>query len=324
MKKLVIICGPTGTGKTDLGVQLCRRFNGEIISADSRQVYRYTDIGTNKKEIRDQTCLRRQGLEIRKGKGYWIQGGIKIHLYDVTTSDKQYSASEFIDAAADTVKQIWEQDKLPFVVGGTGFYISALIGEIELSGVPADQELRDELFKDSLENLQTTLKSLSPGKFNKMNNSEKKNKQRLIRAIEVAIATKLGKNKLKQKRTPLPPMDILKIGLKAPRKIMYHKADRWAHRIVMSGALIKETKDLLDRGYRNTRLLQGMIYAPTVSFLDGKLDKNELVKTIQDELRAYIRRQLTWFRRDKETKWFDVSKIGFDKEVVKLVELFLK
>ncbi|MBM4401950.1 MAG: tRNA (adenosine(37)-N6)-dimethylallyltransferase MiaA [Candidatus Cloacimonetes bacterium] len=320
MKKLVVICGPTGTGKTGLGIKLCKKYNGEIVSADSRQVYKGADIGTNKASVTEKLKNRKT----EKNKRFRLQEGVRIYLYDVTTPDKQYSASKFIDAAAEVIKKIWRPGKLPFVVGGTGFYISALLGEVKLSGVPADQELRDELNINSLENLRETLKSLAPAKFGQMNNSELKNKQRLIRAIEVAVASKLGRKKPRQKRAPLPEINILKIGLMAPRKIMYHQADRWAHRIVMSRGLIRETKNLLEHGYRNTRLLQGMIYAPAVSHLDGKLPKIELVKTIQGELHAYIRRQMTWFKKDKKIHWFDITEVDFDREVVKLVESFLR
>ena len=328
MNKLIVICGPTGTGKTKLGISLCQTISakgqppskqGEIISADSRQVYRYANIGTNKKEVRSQD------LGIRKGKGFWVQDSVKIHLYDIATPDKQYSASRFIDDAAKIIKNLWKQNKLPIIVGGTGFYISALIGDIKLSGVPADTELREILKTNSLENLQTTLQGLSQKSFQKMNNSEKQNKHRLIRAIEIAIASRLGTKKPIQKRAALPNTQVLKIGLTAPRNFLYQKADSWVARIVKNG-LLDETQSLLQKGYRDTRLLQGMIYAPAVLHLDtfDKFSKKQMLEQICLEMHAYIRRQITWFKRDKKIVWFDITKVGFDKKVERLVELFVK
>lgn len=323
-QKLVVILGPTGTGKTALGIKLCQKFNGEIISADSRQVYKGADIGTNKTE---SGRILDTGYTIQdtgyRGKGYWVQERVKIHFYDVTTPDKQYSASQFVDQAGKVVHGLWQKDKLPFVVGGTGFYISTLLGEVKLSSVPAHPQLRAELEKSSLANLQASLKTLAPEKFRKMNPSEKKNKHRLVRAIEVASATKLRKEPIKQNTTKLNQTKILKVGLTAPRKFLYQKADLWAKFIAAHG-LIEETRKLTTKGYKNTPLLQGMIYQQALDFIKGELSKEEMVKRIQFELHGYIRRQLTWFKRDKKIKWLDVSGSNFDKKAEKLVRLFLK
>lgn len=316
MQKIVVILGPTGTGKTSLAIQLCQKFDGEIISADSRQVYQGADLGTNK-----VTGSKIQDTGYR-GRKFWMKEGVKIHFYDATTPDRPYSAGQFIDQAERVVTNLWKKRKLPFVVGGTGFYISALLGEIKLSGVSANPQLRSELGKSSLTNLQASLKTLNPGKFKRMHPSERKNKHRLIRAIEIATALKLNKQTARPKTTQLKPAQTLKIGLTAPRGFLYEKADQWIRSMVEHG-LIDETRKLIEKGYKNTPLMQGIIYKQSVDFVEGKFNQEEMIKRIQSELHGYIRRQLTWFKRDQKIKWYDLSQPDFDKRITELVRLFL-
>lgn len=303
-QRLVTVLGATSTGKTSLAIDLCKQFHGEIVSADSRQIYKYADVGTNK----ERSTV------------------VPIHLYDVVEPDEEYSASRFIDDAAAIVQNLWQKGKLPFVVGGTGFYISALLGEVELSGVPANPQLRQELSELSVDELQDKLRKLDMKRFGRMDRAGRSNPHRLIRATEIAIAQTNDQGFPSQKTSPLylkiknSNLKILKIGLRAPRKETYHRADRWAHRLVMSGTLIEETEDLLNRGYRETKLMQGIIYAPAVEFIDGKIaDKTELVQTIQGQLHDYIRRQLRWFKRMEGVHWFDVSQAGYEAEVAALI-----
>lgn len=299
MNKLVTILGPTSTGKTSLAIRLCKQFNGEIISADSRQIYKHADIGTNK-ERSDE---------------------VSIHLYDVVEPDKDYSVAHFVEDANQTYDEIAGRGRLPFLVGGTGFYIDAFLGETAYSSVPPDWKLREALRDYELAEWQEKLRQLDPQAWREMNSSDRRNPRRLIRYIELAKAAGSVKDaKLFNEKWEMENGSILKIGLKAPREYLYKRADAWAKKIIQSDALIQETQDLLNRGYRDTQLMSGMIYEPALQFLRGKLNRVELVQTIQDQLHAYIRRQLRWFKRDPEIKWFNVSRKGYQTQVEKLIE----
>lgn len=303
--KLIVICGPTGTGKTELGIKLCQKFNGEIVSADSRQIYIGADVGTNKKPARSASGGRSDA------------GGskVKIHLYDAVKPNEYYSASRFLEDAKVVIEKIWAKGKLPFVVGGTGFYLDALLGRVKLSGVPANPELRKELKGHSSKELQKILNSLNSEKLKSFDQAERQNPHRLTRAIEIELG------KPKQPTAPTVPLKTktLWIGLTAPRKFLYEKGDKWVKEIVKKG-LIAETRKLLSKNYRQTALLQGLIYQPTVDYLDGRLNKKTLTTTIQYQLHAYIRRQITYFKRNPKIHWLDISKLDFDKEAEKLVE----
>lgn len=317
MRSLVTILGPTSTGKTSLALRLCQKFNGEIISADSRQVYKYADLGTNK-----ISSTELKTITIEKHTGWWRQDGVRINLYDVVEPDQFYSAGHFLEDALGVIQDIWARGKLPFLVGGTGFYISAFLGDVRLSAVPASPRLRKKLGGLSLEELQVQLRQLDPARWEKMNRAERLNAQRLVRALEVAIERRrLGKSK-EQGRVHLPAeVRVLRIGLKTSREQMYARADRWAHRLVMSDDLIDETRDLLARGYRESRLLRGIIYRPAVAWIEGEiLDRLELVKIIQGQLHAYIRRQMAWFKRDPQVKWFDISRTDYQTRVERLLK----
>jgi len=298
MSKLVTLLGPTSTGKTSLAIQLCKKFGGEIISADSRQIYKYADVGTNK-ERSDE---------------------IPIHLYDVVEPDENYSVAHFVEDANKVYDQIIDQAKTPFLVGGTGFYIDAFLGETAYSKVPPDESLRGSLREYELAEWQKRLQKLDPRAWGEMNPSDRQNPRRLIRYIELAqSAGSVQKAKRRNRKFKNDHSRILKIGLRAPRESMYKRADNRAEQIVKTDALIRETQDLLNRDYHDAQLLTSMIYAPTLQFLQGKLNRIELVQTIQGQLHAYIRRQMRWFKRDDDIRWFDVLKSGYETRVEKLI-----
>lgn len=303
---LITILGPTSTGKTSLALNLCKKFNGEIISADSRQVYKYADVGTNKQEVRESGG----------------QEGVRIHLYDVVEPDQDYSVARFVEDANQVYDEIVARGRLPFLVGGTGFYINAFLGKTAYSDVPPDHDLRSRLKQFELVKVQEKLRRLDKSVWQKLNKSDKQNPRRLIRFIELAkVAGSVKDARRGNRRFKKSETRILTIGLRAPREVMYKRADNWAQKIVESSNLIDETRDLLKRGYCGTRLMQGMIYAPAVRFIDGETDsKTELIEIIQGQLHAYIRRQIRWFRRDKEVVWVDVSKPSHQTKVENLIQ----
>ena len=183
MKKLIVICGPTSAGKTSLAIRLCQRFTGEIVSADSRQLFKYMNIGTGKMPA----MLRMKGTvpNYVVGEGFWRVGGVYIHLYDVVEPDRKFSVARFKDAATKEIESMWRRKKIPFLVGGTGFYLAAVLGETEISRVPPDWELRRELEKLSTGELFEKLQKLDPARAKTI---DPKNPRRLVRAIEIAAA----------------------------------------------------------------------------------------------------------------------------------------
>jgi tRNA dimethylallyltransferase len=314
MNKLVVILGPTSTGKTSLAIKLCKKFSarggGEIVSADSRQVYKFMDIGTGKMPAGTGTVP-----VLKRGDGVWTVDDVKIHLYDVVEPNKNFSVARFKDAAEKEIQSIWRRKKVPFLVGGTGFYIAAVLGESETAGVSPNWELRRQLEKLSVEELFEKLQRLDPKRSESI---DRFNSRRLVRAIEIALAG--ASPKLSPDRPE--PRSVLKIGLTAPREVLYQRADSWAEAIVSNG-LIDEVKDLIRRGYKDAPPMNGIIYKTAIEFVDGKISKDEMRQRIKFDLHGYIRRQLTWFRKDKKINWLDITRPDFDPRTQKLVELFL-
>ncbi len=308
MNKLLVILGPTATGKTDLGLSLAKKLNGELIACDSRQVYKGLDIGTGK--------LPGEKVKVEKGEGYWVLDGVKIWLYDVVDPKKQYTVVEYIDDAKKAVENIIKRSKLPIIVGGTGLYLRGLLEGFSNLGKPVDLKLREELEKLSLQQLQGRISTLSPIQFEKLNNSEKNNKRRLIRQIELIsmypyISTNtelLGLSK---------DFDILKIGLTAPRSDLNQRIDlRIISRI--NFGMIKEALDLKNRGVSTKRMKElGLEYGILADYLDGLINKEELITVLQNKIHQYAKRQLTWFKKEKEVSWFDITVKNYSQKVVK-------
>ncbi len=343
MNKLVVICGPTFTGKTSLAIKLCQKLSarggGEVVSADSRQIYKYMDVGTGKtptqiSNLKTQKALRSLPSEgynsnvktdgVTRGEGHWIVDGVYIHLYDVVEPDRKFSVARFKDAATKEIESMWRRKKVPFLVGGTGFYIAAVLGEIEFPRIAPDWPLRQELERLSATELFERLRKLDPVRAK---NIDPKNPRRLVRAIEIAVKQSFARPGLANARPGLT--DALKIGLTADREVLYQRADAWAESIVSDG-LLDEVQGLVNRGYQDTPPMRGIIYQTAVTHLNGEISKDEMRQRIKFDLHGYIRRQLTWFRRDEEIKWFDVGSASggagsdFDSKMEELVESYLK
>ena len=188
MKRIIVILGQTATGKSNLAVKIAQKIDGEIISADSRQVYKNLDIGTGKLPSINSK------VSVEKGEGYWVLDGVKVWLYDLLYPDKRYDVSQFVTEARDKIEEVNFNNKLPILVGGTGFYIRSLIDGFSNSLIPLDQNLRKTLEKLSLIELQTKLQNISSKAWNQLNNSDKNNPRRLVRKIELlTLKPKLSK-----------------------------------------------------------------------------------------------------------------------------------
>lgn len=303
MKKILVICGPTATGKTTLGLHLARKFKGEIISADSRQVYRGMDIAT--------------GKDIEKGKwvkGHWEVEGIPLWLLDVVEPNQEFSVALWIDLAQKKIKDLWQRGKLPLLVGGTGFYLKGLIDGIETLGVEADWELRMRLEDLSVEKLFDLLSRVDPVKAASLNTSDRQNPRRLIRAIEIAN-TKIEKPLRKLEKT-----DCLWLGLRTSLEKLYKRIDSRVEERVEEG-VEKEIKRLVEKGYSwSLPSMSALGYREWQAYFEGDVSKEEVIQKWKFDEHGYARRQMTWFKKEKRIKWFEIDSPRFKGEVEKLVK----
>lgn len=276
-KKLIIIVGPTASGKSALAVRLAKNFNGEIVSADSRQVYRGLDIGSGK---------------IRKNE----KQNIPHYLLDHASPRRVFTVSQYQKLAQRKITEIWQRGKIPILVGGTGFYIQAVVDGINFPAVPPNLNLRRQLKKKSTDELFNQLKKLDPFRAKKI---DAQNPHRLIRAIE--IATALGK--VPKLKTVKLKTESLFIGLRPPPAVLKRKIKLRLLARFRQG-LIAEVKKLKKDGLSWQRLDDlGLEYRRAAEYLQGKITKKELVARLENEILAYTRRQLTWFKRDKRIVW---------------------
>src|SRR3989344_6637638 len=294
MKKLLAIVGPTGTGKTDLALELAKQFNGEIISADSRQIYTGMDIGTGKE-------IRNSKHEIRKSEGLWVVDGVPIYLYDVIDPDQSFSVAEFQQLAYKKIDEIHKQSKLPILVGGTGLYVRAVIQGLKIPQVQPDKRLRKRREKKPLATLLKELEEVDPKAYLKV---DKSNPRRVIRALEVYYKTGQTIVSLAKKYKPNFGSPI--IGLTAPREILYEKADKRIESWFEKG-FIDEVKRLLKKYPPSLSSMSSLGYRQVISYLEKKTTLAEAIQRTKFDHHSYIRRQLTWFKKEPNIFWFDIS-----------------
>lgn len=306
MKKVLVIMGATSTGKTDLGLLLAGHFNGELVSCDSRQVYKKLDIGTGK--------TPGGKVLVEKGEGFWKMDGVMIWLYDLIDPDNQYTVANYIKDANKVITDILKRGKLPILVGGSGLYFKALLEGLSNLSIPVNMKLRKELELLSREQLQRKLQKFSTEKWKEMNNSDRQNPRRLIRAIELI---QMRSYKTLEADSETQNLDALKIGLRSPRQLLYQRIDERVIGRINLG-MIEEAEDLHRNGLSFERMRQlGLEYGILADYLDQKIaTKEELITVMQGKIHGYARRQLTWFRKGKDVVWFDIA----DKDCIKKVE----
>lgn len=292
-KPILVILGPTASGKSSLAVKIAKKFNGEVISADSRQVYKGMNLGTGK--------ITKKEME-----------GIPHYLLDVASPKRKFTVVQYRKLALKALEKIFKKGKLPIICGGTGFYIQALIDGITIPPVPPDWKLRKKLEKKSVEELYELLKKLDKKRTKTI---EKKNKRRLIRAIE--IAKKLGKvPPLKKEPLPYP---VLMLGIKKEKKELKKLIRKRLLKRIRQG-MIAEVKKLKKSGISWKRLEGfGLEYRWVARYLQNKISKKEMIEKLQKEIENYAKRQMVWFKKDKRIIW-----IKNQKKAEKLVRDFLK
>lgn len=311
MEKLLVICGSTGSGKTDLALQLAKKFDGEIVSADSRQVYTGMDIGTGKE-------LESPRTKIKKEKGAWIVNSIPIYLYDIITPDQRFSLAEYQQLALEKIREIQSRKKLPILVGGTGLYIQAVTEGLKIPKAPPDFNLREKLDDQSLDELLLQLKKIDPATFERI---DKNNKRRVIRALEVYHQTGETFSSLQQKYSV--NFDIFKIGLTTDREELYAKNDKRVENWFNKG-FEEEVRQLLKKYDLHLPALTSLGYRQVAMYINKEIELPEAMQRIKFEVHGYIRRQQTWFKRDRTINWFDLTLTNLESEVESFVDDWLK
>lgn len=276
--KVLVIVGPTASGKTSLSIKLAKQFAGEVISADSRQVYRKLDVGTEKVSAAEME-------------------GVPHHLLDVVDVYQVYTAVDYARDGQAAIASIAERTHLPIVAGGTFFYIDALLGHTTMPKVPPNLAQRAELEDMSLEALQAKLQALDPSRAAVI---DMKNPRRIMRALEIASA--LGSV------PPLPstqsPYDVLTIGIQTDRTALRARIRARAQQALGKG-LIEETTSLLASGVSKERLGEiGLEYRIIMEYIDGTLTDEQLIQKLEEKNWQYAKRQLTWLKRDESVEWY--------------------
>ena len=285
--KVVVICGPTASGKTSLSIELAKRINGEIISSDSMQIYKNMDIGTAKPTVKEMQ-------------------GIKHYLLDFVEPNQRYSVAEFKNDAEKAIDEILAKGKTPIVVGGTGLYIDSLIYGIEYPSFELDEEYRKELEelvnKQGLEKLYEKAKKIDPQAMEKISPNDQK---RILRVLEIYHAT--GKTKTEQEKESRKngvKYDYKVFAINMDRKKLYERINKRVEIMIEKG-LIAEVENLLKKYNKFPTAMQGLGYKEVVEYLQGKTTKEEMIEKIKQESRRYAKRQITWFKKNKQTIWID-------------------
>jgi len=320
--KVVVIVGPTASGKTALSLSVARRFNGEVISADSRQIYRGMDIGTakpprdrantsrikpNEKRIFDKNSVRFA----------YYSGGVRHHLINIKDPDEKYSVGEYKKNAVKAIAATLERKKLPILVGGTGLYIKAVVDNLEIPEVKPDSKLRadleGQLKRRGVASLFEKLVTLDPEAIYIV---DPKNPRRIIRALEIAITTKKPFSAQRNKGAPL--FQAIKIGINPPKdelkEKIYERVDAMMH-----GGLINEVRALVKTYGPGQIAFDAIGYREIIDYLEKKIPLEEAVELIKKKTWAYARRQMTWFKKDKEIYW-----VRSEREAIILTREFLK
>ena len=289
--KVVVIVGPTASGKTAISIELAKKINGEIISSDSMQIYKDMDIGTAK--------VTKEEMQ-----------GIKHYLVDCVLPNQRYTVSDFKKAAEEAIEEILSKGKVPIVVGGTGLYVNSLIYGIEYQDMKFDEEYRNNLMKkaenpDGLEQLWDEANLIDPEAMKIISKNDKK---RIIRVLEIYKAT--GKTKTEQEaesRKNGVKYDYKVFAINMDREKLYERINKRVD-IMINQGLEQEVRNLLNKYSNFPTAMQGLGYKEVKEYFDGKLSYEEMIEKIKQESRRYAKRQLTWFRANKDTIWLDSEK----------------
>ena len=305
---LIILTGPTAVGKTDLSIKLSKSLNAEIISADSMQIYKYMDIGSAK--------ITKEEMD-----------NVVHHMIDEVTPDVPFSVSEFHTRSEKYINDIHERRKRVLVTGGTGLYLNSLIYNMDFAKSDANNEIREKLEKELEENgidyMHEKLRSLDEDAANRIH---KNNTKRVIRAIEVCLSGNKMNDFSKDLRYNEKYKPII-IVLNRDREVLYQRINKRVD-IMLENGLLDEVKKLLEMGYTKDMIsMQGIGYKEMIKYLDGEYTYDEAVEIIKRDSRRYAKRQITWFKRYQDAKWFDLdeyqNKEKLEEDIINHIEKLL-
>lgn len=296
--QICILVGPTGVGKTDISIELAKALNGEILSADSAQVYKYMNIGTAKASLDEMQ-------------------GINHYMIDEIYPDQSFSVAQFRDRAAVYIQDIAERGKLPIITGGTGLYINSLLNNLDFTASVGDEGFRQDM--QSIANakgndyLYDMLRDIDPDSYNRLH---KNDTRRVIRALEVHKFTGKTISYFQEESKKAPARyDYAFVGLTMDRQKLYERINNRVD-IMLDKGLIDEVQKLLDMGYsRELVSMQALGYKEIVQYLMGELTLEEAIFILKRDSRHYAKRQLTWFRRDERIQWFNIDEY-MDKSIL--------
>lgn len=285
--KVIVICGPTASGKTALSIELAKKIDGEIISCDSMQIYKDMNIGTAK--------VAKEEMQ-----------GIRHYMIDFVSPDTRYSVADYKNDAEKAIETIINKGKIPIIVGGTGLYVDSLIYGIEYPEIKFDEEYRKRLEKEAdekgLEFLYNKAKEIDKQAMQKISPNDKK---RIIRVLEIYHAT--GKTKTEQEiesRKKEIKYEYKVFAINMNREKLYERINIRVDKMIENG-LIEEVENLKKKYDHFPTAMQGLGYKEVVEYLQNQITRDEMIEKIKQESRRYAKRQLTWFRKNKETIWID-------------------
>ncbi len=284
---LAVLFGPTAVGKTELSLTLCERFNGEIIGADSRQIYRLMDIGTAKPSR----------AEMQR---------VPHHLINIRNPDDVLTVAEYQRLAYATIDAIHQRGKVPFLVGGTTLYLRAVVNGLHIPEVPPNPDLRAELeaqlVQEGVAGLFARLQAIDPASAAVI---DSQNPRRVVRALEIVLTT--GRSKVELEGESPPPYRILQIGLTRQREPLYRRIDQRVDQMIEQG-LVEETRRLLELGFAPTLpAMTSLGYREIAAYLRGKMTLADAATTIKTETHRFVRRQETFFRKMQGVTWVDAA-----------------
>ncbi len=291
MSQIIVVAGPTASGKTGLAVRLAQHYGGEVVSADSMQIYKHMDIASAKPTEEEMQ-------------------GIPHHLIDVVSPFEPFSVAEYVKRAREVIADILSRGRLPIVAGGTGLYISSLVDNIEFTEEKTDPAVRQKLLSQAeeqgIEPLYKRLQEIDPAAAEKIHPN---NTKRVVRALELFETTglTLTQQNARSRRTP-PPFTSFMLALCPEREELYRRIDLRVDDMVEQG-LFLETKQLRNMGLtRDMQSMQGIGYKEAFDYLEGRVSREVCIEEIKKATRHYAKRQLTWFRRDERYRWLDPTK----------------
>jgi tRNA dimethylallyltransferase len=289
-QKLLVIIGPTAVGKTKLSIEMAKRYNGEIISGDSMQIYRGMDIGTAK--------IKKDEME-----------GIPHYLIDIKEPFENFSVAEFQLLVRAKIGEIAKKGKLPIIVGGTGLYIQSVIYDYQFSDVPGDEsyrlKLEERVKKIGNEALYKELLEVDPGSASQIHQN---NVRRVIRALEIFHLTGKTMQEFQSIQQPDLLYNTAIVGLSMEREKLYERIN-YRVDLMMEEGLIEEVKGLYQRGLRDCQSIQAIGYKEMYAYLEGRVPLEEAIENLKQNSRRYAKRQLTWFRNKMEVSWFDMTNV---------------